>query len=515
MDPANHQHLYYASGGLGFESLDGGKTWSKFFLTLLDNIGALFLDPEDQSLYAVQPATRSPSDGVYQSGDHGRTWTLVGFNNIDVNLIDYDIAGLHIGKDLHGNKMLIANGDTHLYFSIDQGKSWRFRHTGCNTIGVGPQTPTTLYCGETNGGLSKSTDGGSSWKEILGANSGSFQAISFLAGASPRLAAGGTNVAISTDQGASWNNYESGLAGQQVDLTLDSSNASIFYLKYNDQYVDCHPLYRSIDAGRTWNLISSTSCGLTFGPSRTDLYRVDMRSYMRPFPNNQLSQLFHSTDQGAGWDTLAMPSYCERVYANPYAPGALIATCPNNSNGVFYSNDFGKTWQPSEGDIDNSDETRLFFGGSAGQRVYAIHSQDYRSDDGGRSWFDYRPSPINSKTSPDSRLIVAPQNPDHLLQISTGLGVLISTDGCGNWIKSNTGLGNLFINTLARDPKNINTIYAGTDGGAYVSFNGGQTWGQVNDGLLGATVVYSIVVDPQSNVYAATPYGIFKLAAKQ
>ncbi len=30
----------------------------------------------------------------------------------------------------------------------------------------------------------------------------------------------------------------------------------------------------------------------------------------------------------------------------------------------------------------------------------------------------------------------------------------------------------------------------------------------------GATVVYSIVVDPQSNVYAATPYGIFQLTSK-
>jgi photosystem II stability/assembly factor-like uncharacterized protein len=48
----------------------------------------------------------------------------------------------------------------------------------------------------------------------------------------------------------------------------------------------------------------------------------------------------------------------------------------------------------------------------------------------------------------------------------------------------------------------------------YISFDGGKTWGQVNDGLLGATVVYSITVDKDSNVYAATPYGIFKLEGK-
>ena len=92
--------------------------------------------------------------------------------------------------------------------------------------------------------------------------------------------------------------------------------------------------------------------------------------------------------------------------------------------------------------------------------------------------------------------------------------MLISTDSCGSWQPSNNGLSNLFVNTLAIDPNNSNTIYAGTDGGAYVSFNGGATWGQVNDGLLGATVVYSIAVDKESNVYAATPYGVFKLEQK-
>jgi hypothetical protein len=32
--------------------------------------------------------------------------------------------------------------------------------------------------------------------------------------------------------------------------------------------------------------------------------------------------------------------------------------------------------------------------------------------------------------------------------------------------------------------------------------------------LLGATVIYSIVVDSTSNVCAATPYGIFKLESR-
>jgi len=91
---------------------------------------------------------------------------------------------------------------------------------------------------------------------------------------------------------------------------------------------------------------------------------------------------------------------------------------------------------------------------------------------------------------------------------------MVSRDGCRTWRPSNNNLGSLFVNALATDPNDPEIIYASTDGGAYVSFDGGVTWGEINEGLLGATVVYSIVVDPESNVYAATPYGIFRLEAR-
>ncbi len=519
IDPRDHLHLYYAPKGLYFESRDGGRTWSNIIPTCPDQVGALILDPADQSLYASQYGDDGACPaGVYhyQSGAHGWTWTLVGLEAVE------NINGLFMGTDSGGDKLLIANSQAlpgHVYFSTDDGKSWTMKAILCITIAVDPQTPTTLYCGKRNGGILKSTDGGSSWKSILWAVFGdTFQAISVLAGPSPHLVAGSTEVAISTDQGASWNNYESGLAGQPVDLMIDPSNASIFYLKYNDQYVaDCHPLYRSMDAGHTWKLISSTGCSLTFGPGGTDLYRVTItdNGYAGILGNEIGGLLLHSADQGAHWDTQFIPSGCDHVFANPFTPGTLITSCSTKDppSVYFYSNDFGKHWQPFSdvgGPIYN---VGFYFGGSAGQRVYAIYASDYRSDDGGKSWQPCG-DPGAPSSSSDSRLIIDPQNPDHIIRTSEGAGILISTDGCRSWTKSNNGLGSLLVNTLAHDPKNMNTIYAGTDGGAYVSFNGGQSWGQINDGLLGETVVYSIVVDPQSNVYAATPYGIFQLEKK-
>jgi photosystem II stability/assembly factor-like uncharacterized protein len=109
-------------------------------------------------------------------------------------------------------------------------------------------------------------------------------------------------------------------------------------------------------------------------------------------------------------------------------------------------------------------------------------------------------------------MAIDPQDGNHVFVIDNGV-LLESYDSCDTTETFATA-PNTSMNSIAFDPNNSGIIYAGTDSGAYISFDGGQTWGQVNDGLLGATVVYSIVVDKESNIYAATPYGIFKLESK-
>jgi photosystem II stability/assembly factor-like uncharacterized protein len=157
----------------------------------------------------------------------------------------------------------------------------------------------------------------------------------------------------------------------------------------------------------------------------------------------------------------------------------------------------------------------LFFGSDQGQRAYAVSRdfQVYWSNDSGETWkacaFTESYHAIG-----ESRMAIDPRDANRLILATRGDGIKTSQDGCNSWQPSNIGLGSLFVSTIAIDPNNPDTLYAGTDGGAYISFDGGETWGQINDGLLGATVVYSVVVDKDGNVYAATPYGIFKLEGK-
>ncbi|MGA7605700.1 MAG: hypothetical protein WCA79_07250, partial [Anaerolineales bacterium] len=136
--------------------------------------------------------------------------------------------------------------------------------------------------------------------------------------------------------------------------------------------------------------------------------------------------------------------------------------------------------------------------------------------DGGKTWSNCGTGPgtnpwiIRSYT----RAVIDPRDSNKLMIATRGNGLVLSTDGCQTWRFSNQGLGNLFVNSIVRDSNHPDTIYVGTQGGSYISYDNGQTWGEINDGLLGATVVYSIAVDENSTVYATTPSGIFKLGVK-
>jgi photosystem II stability/assembly factor-like uncharacterized protein len=88
--------------------------------------------------------------------------------------------------------------------------------------------------------------------------------------------------------------------------------------------------------------------------------------------------------------------------------------------------------------------------------------------------------------------------------------VVKADNGC-SWSAVNTGLTNMWVQSLAIDPKNTNTVYAGTHDGAFKSTNGGINWAQINNGLTNLRV-NCLVIDSQytNTIYAGTDEGIFK-----
>jgi len=175
---------------------------------------------------------------------------------------------------------------------------------------------------------------------------------------------------------------------------------------------------------------------------------------------------------------------------------------------IHRSTDGGQTWQPI------STVSHVPYGeiviAADGQRMYIAGSNAMDiSDDGGETWRGCLENVTRLSNPP--AIALHPQDNDTLLLGQWGVGIVKTSDACASWRTIDRGLDNLFINTLAFAP---DVVYAGTDGGVFVSMDGGESWRPASEGLGAHAVVYSIVVDPNdaSSVYAATPDGIFRLA---
>ena len=178
------------------------------------------------------------------------------------------------------------------------------------------------------------------------------------------------------------------------------------------------------------------------------------------------------------------------------------------------SADGGETWQQlTDQTVEGMSQVSLFSNPVGSELLYLVpHYGAYRSEDGGQTW-GFCDFSIEWTSLTDSRWVIDPRDDEHVYAARLGRGLATSTDGCRQWSWV-SAFPRVNVNSLAIDPVRPDTLYAGSNSGAYVSFDGGASWGEINDGLLGATVVYSVVVDPDGNVYAATPYGVFQLEAR-
>lgn len=108
---------------------------------------------------------------------------------------------------------------------------------------------------------------------------------------------------------------------------------------------------------------------------------------------------------------------------------------------------------------------------------------------------------------------IDPRN-SQTLYAGTNRGIFRSADGGASWNAVNNGLpaSVSFVNSLGIDPSNPDTIYAATSGGGiFKSADAGGTWAAINTGLT-SSYVFALAIDPSepTTVYAAVNGGIYK-----
>jgi photosystem II stability/assembly factor-like uncharacterized protein len=508
LDPKNSRHLYFSGGGRVFESEDGGASWkSNSDSTNMDSSCALgmfvfALDPYDSKVlyadaYAGQPGCQQ---GLYKSIDNGKNWSLI-------KEISNSRAGAFLAaKKTDGKDLFYFSDLNDIWTSDDLGKSWNRQNIRCDILEIDPQDPSVIFCTFVPGPSFDIVTNGQRVKS-LGLNGDAVSAISVdYVDGKRRIVAGieTKGVFISNDDGKSWFKGAGGIGAAYLGLKSNPHQSGQFFLSsaYGEADSACY-LYRSEDSGALWKVILS-------GPKVSWCYpAIDSDNNLYAIRDFKLAV---SKDSGNSWSFRPIPKpMVWQISANPFASGMIFAL-GHDSPFIQYSEDSGNTWHAIEAMNKKNFYPELFFAGPRGERVYADGSY---SDDGGKKWMSCGGWLWSSKYP--SVLAIDPTDENHLFLATNGQGIQENRNGCSgeSWIPVTAGIDRpRYPNAMAFDPQNNKLIYAGSQDGAYVSFDGGRTWSQINDGLLGANVVYSIAVDKDDNVFATTPYGVFQLERK-
>ena len=81
-----------------------------------------------------------------------------------------------------------------------------------------------------------------------------------------------------------------------------------------------------------------------------------------------------------------------------------------------------------------------------------------------------------------------------------------STNYGKTWVDISKGIPVGPVNVIREDPKSKDILYAGTDGGVYVTTDGGKTWNALGTGLPW-TYVLDLVIHPRDNMIAVGTHG--------
>ncbi len=353
---------------------------------------------------------------------------------------------------------------------FDSALRWRnigpFRGGRTHAIAGVPSQPNVFYMAQVNGGVFKTTDYGRTWQPIFDDQ--------------PTGSVGAIAVSVSNPDVIY---VGSGEGLHRQDLSIGDG------------------IYKSTDAGKSW-----THLGLRDGQQIAQL-AIDPRNPDRlfvavaghPYGPNEERGIFRSVDGGkafekilyrdentGGGDVQIDPANPDIVYATLWESREgpwENSTWNGPSGGIFKSTDGGKTWQQlTKGLPDKITQANLAIAPSSPKTILAavrtpIISRLYRSDDGGESWVsttdDLRPAAgIGGGDLPVVQF--DPKNP--AIVYSASVVCWKSIDGGKTWDGWRGAPGGDDYQNIWINPENPESILLGSDQGAIVTVNGGQSW---------------------------------------
>lgn len=251
------------------------------------------------------------------------------------------------------------------------------------------------------------------------------------------------------------------------------TNRSLLATTFLAALIFSMPTLAADDFGNVFTDIETKGIWSVLGPNGGDVraVAVDPRDADKLYISTMDGQIHVSTDAGKSWRLLA-------------SFGKALLTLDQ----LF---------------VDNRDSNIIYASGHRGKMAGGF----FKSKDGGATWKENK----DLKDQAIHAMHQAKADPN-LIYVGTKDGVWLSKDSGDDFKRLESGTMPLDINSFAVDPKDVNTLYAGTTWRPYKSTDNGKNWRLIKTGMIDDSDIFAITIDSEntSHVIASACSGIYE-----
>jgi len=474
MHPAGTNTFYVGTAAGGFWMTNNGGS---SYTTTTDQLGScgvsdIAISSASPNIIYISTGDKDAGDthsiGILKSTDGGQSWNTTGLTW----QTSQQVRVYRLLINPQNANSLIAATSVGMYKSVNAGLTWSVTAAGNYVDAEYRPADTTVVHAVSNNGYFKSTNGGMNYTGIQVANP---------------------------------------LSSNRLSLAVTAANNNYVYILVSKPNNGFGGLYRSTNAGASYNLMSTTPNVFdwsTNGSGAGGQGWYDIAIDASPTNANEIIvggvNTWRSTNGGTSW-TLhthwygggGKPYVHADLHHVLYASGTTIFL--GTDGGVARTTNSGSNWTTINGNMNIAQIYKMGLSSSTAGRIITGHQDNGTNLSNGLSW-----SEVYGGDGMDCFIDWS----NNLVMVASYVNgdFNVTTNGGGSWTNITSGLvgTGAWVAPIVQSPSSSNTYYCGYQN-VYKSTNQGISWTQ--KGTIGSTLDEIKIAPSNTNIIYATHSG--------